>query len=84
MSSWSEADLELRLCRALDLARKAIHHFAIDGYANPDFPACSFGPEKVVAETAMLIYARVGVALPPEHCEPRRPSRTAPGSPCPL
>ena len=57
MSSWSEADLELRLCRALDLARKTIHHFAIDGYANPDSPACSFGPEKVVAETAMLIYA---------------------------
>lgn len=57
MSSWSEADLELRLCRALDLARKAIYHFAIDGYANPDAPACSFGPEKVVAETAMLIYA---------------------------
>ena len=57
MSNWSEADLELRLCRALDLARKAIHHFAIDGYANPDAPACSFGPEKVVAETAMLIYA---------------------------
>ena len=57
MSSWSEADLELRLCRALDLARKAIHHFAIGGYANPDSPACSFGPEKVVAETAMLIYA---------------------------
>ena len=57
MSSWSEADLELRLCRALDLARKTIHHFAIDGYANPDSPASSFGPEKVVAETAMLIYA---------------------------
>ncbi len=57
MSSWSEADLELRLCRALDLARKAIHHFAIDGYSNPDAPACSFGPEKVVAETAMLLYA---------------------------
>ena len=57
MSRWNEADLELRLCRALDLARKTIHHFAIDGYANLDSPACSFGPEKVVAETAMLIYA---------------------------
>jgi hypothetical protein len=57
LSRWSEADLEARLCRALDVARKAIHYFAIDGYINPESPACSFGPEKVVAETAMLIYA---------------------------
>jgi len=57
LSNWSEADLELRLCRALDLARKAIQYFAIDGYADPESPACSFGAEKVVAETAMLIYA---------------------------
>jgi hypothetical protein len=57
LSRWNEADLELRLCRALDLARKAIHCFAIDGYTDHESPAYSFGPEKVVAETAMLIYA---------------------------
>jgi hypothetical protein len=36
---------------------RRIHCFAIDGYTDHETPAHSFGPEKVVAETAMLIYA---------------------------
>ena len=54
---WSEADLEARLCRALDVAKKTINYFAIDGYTDKKSSLFSFGPEKPVAETAMLIYA---------------------------
>lgn len=57
MPTWDEGDLEARLCRALDLARKAVNGFATGGYADSELPAYDFGPEKVVAETAMLIYA---------------------------
>ena len=57
MSRWNEADLEARLCRALDVARKTLNYFAIDGYSDKESPVYSFGPEKPVTETAMLIYA---------------------------
>lgn len=57
MSRWSEADLEARLCRALDLAGKTVHCFARDGYTDKGSPLLGFGPEKPIAETAMLIYA---------------------------
>ncbi len=57
MSRWNEADLEVRLCRALDVARKTLNYFAIDGYIDSETPVYSFGPEKPAAETAMLIYA---------------------------
>jgi hypothetical protein len=54
---WNEADLEARLCHALDIARKTINYFAIDGFTDRESPVYSFGPEKPIAETAMLIYA---------------------------
>ena len=54
---WNEGDLETRLCRALDLAKKTVNYFAIDGYTDKESPVYSFGPDKPVAETAMLIYA---------------------------
>jgi hypothetical protein len=57
LSTWNEADLEARLCRALDVARKTLNYFAIDGYSDKESPVYSFGPEKPVTETAMLIYA---------------------------
>jgi len=57
MLSWDGADLERRLCRALDIAKKTINHFGIQGYVDETSPALSFGPEKPLAETAMLIYA---------------------------
>jgi hypothetical protein len=57
LSRWNEVNLEARLCRALDIARKTINYFAIDGYTDRESPVYSFGPEKPVAETAMLIYA---------------------------
>ncbi len=60
MSRWSEADLEARLCRTLDFATKTLDCFAIDGYSDKESPVFGFGPEKPVAETAMLVYAASG------------------------
>ena len=58
MSKWDQGDLEARLCRALDLARKAVNCFSRSRATRIiESPAYDFGPEKVVAETAMLIYA---------------------------
>jgi hypothetical protein len=41
----------------LDIAKRAVELFAMDGYADTEAPANSFRPEKPIAETAMLIYA---------------------------
>ena len=57
MPRWNEADLEARVCRALDLARTTLDYFAKAGYTDEESAAYSFGPDKPVAETAMLIYA---------------------------
>ena len=59
--AWDEGDLEARLCRALDLAKRVIAWFASAGYADSEAPANSFHPEKPIAETAMLLYAASGV-----------------------
>jgi hypothetical protein len=55
--SWNEADLESRLCRVLDIARGTLSYFAVDGYTDAQNPLFGFGPEKPIAETAMLLYA---------------------------
>ena len=54
---WDEANLEARLCRALDVARQTLNFFAIEGYTDKQSPVFGFGPEKPAAETVMLIYA---------------------------
>jgi hypothetical protein len=56
-------DLESRLCRALDLAKRAVELFGATGYT--DAPYNSFGPEKVVTEAAMLVYAAWGARTLP-------------------
>jgi hypothetical protein len=53
---WDRSDLEARLCRALDIAKSAVELFAESGYVDSELPENSFGADKVVAETAMLIY----------------------------
>jgi hypothetical protein len=57
LQKWDEANLEARLCRALDVAEKTIDYFAVGGYTDKRSPVFGFGPEKPAAETAMLIYA---------------------------
>ncbi len=60
-TAWPEGDLERRLIRALDFAEQAIADFGETGYVDQVRPALGFGPEKVVAETAMIAYASYGV-----------------------
>jgi hypothetical protein len=57
VSRWDEGDLEQRLCRALDIAGKTVTAFGVHGYTDTETPVYSFGPEKPLAETAMLMYA---------------------------
>ena len=56
-AAWDPVDLEARLCRALDISAKAVELFASDGYVDPELPENSFGPDKLIAETTMLLYA---------------------------
>src|SRR6185295_1231964 len=46
-----------RLCRVLDIAIKTVTWFGVDGHVDTVTPIYSFGPEKPLAETAMLMYA---------------------------
>ncbi len=55
--AWDANDLERRVVRALDIARATLQSFAAEGHVDVDVPALSFGPEKPVAETAMLLHA---------------------------
>jgi hypothetical protein len=66
MRKWAASDLEGRLCRALDLAALVVADFGISGYKDVRVPQLSFGPEKVVAEAAMLVYAASGASDSPE------------------
>jgi hypothetical protein len=63
---WPTADLEARLCRALDLAARVVTEFGSTGYTDPKNAALSFGPEKVVAEAAMLAYCSFQASSAPE------------------
>src|SRR4051812_33893718 len=62
----SAADLERRLCRALDLAAQVVTDFGDPGYTDMLDARLSFGPEKVVAEAAMLAYAAAGIVGRPD------------------
>lgn len=55
--SWAEADLEDRLCRALDVAARAVDALGVDGYLESDREEDRIQPEKVVTETALLLLA---------------------------
>jgi hypothetical protein len=54
---WDTADLKRRLCFALDIARQAVERLAADGYKDAEQPANNLRPEKVICETAILLYA---------------------------
>lgn len=59
---WPAEDLERRVIRALDFASVAVSDFGETGYADAVRPALGFGPEKVVAEAAMLAYTAHGAS----------------------
>ena len=64
MLRWNEADLEVRLCRALDIARKTINYFAIDGFTAKESPEYGFGPEKPIAASASGHRPKVASRVP--------------------
>jgi len=59
---WDKKDLERRICHALEIAKQAVERLASTGYTDPDEPGNSIRPEKLISETALLLYAtsRVG------------------------
>jgi hypothetical protein len=56
-SSWDEADLIARLCRALEIAHHSVTLLAADGYTSSNADTPSLRGEKVVAETGVLLLA---------------------------
>lgn len=60
MTTWPADDLADRVIRALDLAERVVAEFGATGYVDAKVPELSFGPEKVIAEAAMLAYAATG------------------------
>ena len=60
---WDEDDLLKRLCQTLDFAEQAIRQLAAGGYTDDDATQnLAARPEKVIAETAMLLLAASNVA----------------------
>lgn len=59
--NWDESDIRRRLCRALDIAKRAITLFSERGYTDSEIIDNSFRPDKPIAEVAMLLYASSGV-----------------------
>jgi hypothetical protein len=59
---WDAADLRRRLCFAIDIARQAVERLAADGYKNAEAPEKSIRAEKVIGETAILLYAASAAA----------------------
>jgi hypothetical protein len=58
---WDEADIERRLCHALDVARQAVERLASAGYTDPEEPTNNVRPEKLISETAVLLYGASAV-----------------------
>lgn len=53
---WNKDDLARRLCHALKSAQLAIQHLASSGYRDNDNPGNNVRPEKVISETAFLLF----------------------------
>jgi len=56
-SLWDPQDLLRRLCHALDIARQTIERLARSGYTDPENADHNLRPEKIISETALLLYA---------------------------
>jgi hypothetical protein len=58
---WVQEDLVRRLCLALSIAKRAIGILGEDGYYDEEAPEDSFGRDKPLAETAMLLHVASAV-----------------------
>lgn len=56
-AKWHAGDLARRLCHALDIARQTVERLAEHGYKDAEEPAINVRPEKIIGETAILLYA---------------------------
>lgn len=63
---WDESDIKNRLCRALDITKRAVALFSEGGYTDGEIIDNSFRPDKPIAEAAMLSYAASGVRHYPD------------------
>jgi hypothetical protein len=54
---WDATDLRRRLCHALEIAGKAVERLAEHGYSDAEEPANKVPREKIICETAILLYA---------------------------
>ena len=59
--SWPLEKLVRRLCLALTVAKRAIRILGDGGYFDDEIPEDSFGPDKPLAETAMLLHVAAAV-----------------------
>lgn len=50
------SDLARRLCYALSIAQQSLELLGAEGYTNPELPDNTIRPEKIVAETGLLLY----------------------------
>lgn len=53
--TWDTGDLQRRLCRVLDLAEQVLTNLAAHGYVDTTDPNNTVRPEKVIAETALVL-----------------------------
>jgi len=58
--AWNTKDLERRLCHALEVARRTVERLAGTGFTDAADPAEHIRPEKIIAETALLLLAASG------------------------
>jgi hypothetical protein len=58
---WAQEDLVRRVCLALSIAKRAIRFLGEGGFTDEEVPEGSFGPDKPLAETAMLLYVASAV-----------------------
>lgn len=63
---WDRSDLVRRLCHALEVARKTVCKLAPEGYSDPQEPDNTVEPEKVIAETALLLLSASSASYDPK------------------
>jgi len=56
-SLWDPEDLTRRLCHALDIAHQTVERLGRSGYTDPENAGHNLRPEKIISETALLLYA---------------------------
>jgi hypothetical protein len=54
---WDTADLIRRLCRVLGISRQTVALLAAEGFKNPDNPTTNIPSDKIIGETAFLLFA---------------------------